>query len=207
MKYFVLGALASGLLLYGMSMIYGATGTLGDRPRRGDHLHAAAPTSTILMFGLVFVVSAHRLQARRGPVPHVGARRVRGRADGDHAVHRHRAEARGVRVHDAPPGRLAGRDRLRLAGHAADPVAAVDDRRQRGRDRADQHQAHARVLDDRQHGLHAHGLSRGRTSTATARRCSTSITYVHDDTGGLRHGAAAVARGLRGRHSSTTSRA
>ena len=29
MKYFVLGALASGLLLYGMSMLYGATGTLG----------------------------------------------------------------------------------------------------------------------------------------------------------------------------------
>ena len=28
MKYFVLGALASGLLLYGMSMIYGATGSL-----------------------------------------------------------------------------------------------------------------------------------------------------------------------------------
>src|SRR5918912_1740769 len=28
MKYFVLGALSSGLLLYGMSMIYGATGTL-----------------------------------------------------------------------------------------------------------------------------------------------------------------------------------
>ena len=27
-KYFVLGALASGLLLYGMSMVYGATGTL-----------------------------------------------------------------------------------------------------------------------------------------------------------------------------------
>src|SRR5260221_2716151 len=28
MKYFVLGALSSGLLLYGMSMVYGATGTL-----------------------------------------------------------------------------------------------------------------------------------------------------------------------------------
>jgi len=28
MKYFVLGALASGMLLYGMSMIYGATGSL-----------------------------------------------------------------------------------------------------------------------------------------------------------------------------------
>src|ERR671937_1635774 len=31
MKYFVLGALSSGLLLYGMSMIYGATGTLDLR--------------------------------------------------------------------------------------------------------------------------------------------------------------------------------
>ena len=31
-KYFVLGALASGLLLYGMSLIYGATGTLRPRP-------------------------------------------------------------------------------------------------------------------------------------------------------------------------------
>ena len=40
MKYFVLGALASGFLLYGMSMIYGATGHLDldlhDR-RRGSH--------------------------------------------------------------------------------------------------------------------------------------------------------------------------
>src|SRR6478736_4549033 len=28
MKYFVLGALASGMLLYGLSMVYGATGSL-----------------------------------------------------------------------------------------------------------------------------------------------------------------------------------
>ena len=28
MKYFVLGAIASGVLLYGMSMLYGLTGTL-----------------------------------------------------------------------------------------------------------------------------------------------------------------------------------
>ncbi len=31
MKYFVLGAIASGALLYGMSMIYGMTGTLNAR--------------------------------------------------------------------------------------------------------------------------------------------------------------------------------
>jgi NADH-quinone oxidoreductase subunit N len=56
-KYFVLGALASGLLLYGMSMIYGATGTL-DLAK----IHAVADFSansqhrTLLAFGLVFLV-------------------------------------------------------------------------------------------------------------------------------------------------------
>ena len=32
MKYFVLGAMASGFLLYGLSMVYGATGSPGHRP-------------------------------------------------------------------------------------------------------------------------------------------------------------------------------
>ena len=54
MKYFVLGALASGMLLYGMSMVYGATGTLelagiGEAARDGRDL--------ILVLGLVFVVT------------------------------------------------------------------------------------------------------------------------------------------------------
>jgi NADH-quinone oxidoreductase subunit N len=56
MKYFVLGALASGLLLYGMSMIYGATGTLHitDVARA---IGANRPDKTMLLFGLVFAVS------------------------------------------------------------------------------------------------------------------------------------------------------
>jgi NADH-quinone oxidoreductase subunit N len=55
MKYFVLGALASGLLLYGMSMIYGATGTLTitDVARA---IGSGTPDKTILVFGLVFTV-------------------------------------------------------------------------------------------------------------------------------------------------------
>ncbi len=56
-KYFVLGALASGLLLYGMSMIYGATGTLD---LAGIHtvvdFSSASPHRTLLVFGLVFLV-------------------------------------------------------------------------------------------------------------------------------------------------------
>ncbi len=53
-KYFVLGALASGMLLYGMSMIYGATHTL-DLAR----IHAVAASAEhpkLLLFGVVFVV-------------------------------------------------------------------------------------------------------------------------------------------------------
>jgi NADH-quinone oxidoreductase subunit N len=56
MKYFVLGALASGLLLYGMSMIYGATGTL-QITEVARAIGANRPDRTILLFGLVFAVS------------------------------------------------------------------------------------------------------------------------------------------------------
>src|SRR5664279_1667988 len=67
MKYFVLGALASGLLLYGMSMIYGATGTL-DINGIATALFAGAANKTILVFGLVFVVSA--IAFKLGAVPY-----------------------------------------------------------------------------------------------------------------------------------------
>jgi len=56
MKYFVLGALASGMLLYGMSMIYGATGSLGIS-EIADVIQQGEANSTILKFGLVFVVA------------------------------------------------------------------------------------------------------------------------------------------------------
>ena len=59
MKYFVLGALASGLLLYGMSMIYGATGTLtlAGVAKHAAGLAGQASDRTFLVFGLVFVVA------------------------------------------------------------------------------------------------------------------------------------------------------
>ena len=55
MKYFVLGALASGMLLYGMSMLYGATGTL-DLGAISAALGANESTNALLAFGLAFVV-------------------------------------------------------------------------------------------------------------------------------------------------------
>jgi len=59
MKYFVLGALASGLLLYGMSMVYGATGTLDLAAIHHGAKSAALATSAypvLLAFGVVFIV-------------------------------------------------------------------------------------------------------------------------------------------------------
>ena len=70
MKYFVLGALASGLLLYGMSMIYGATGTLiiTEVARQIEITTAASHSArTLLVFGLVFVVAG--LAFKLGVVP------------------------------------------------------------------------------------------------------------------------------------------
>jgi len=55
MKYFVLGALASGMLLYGMSMIYGATGSLDIESIR-DAIQGMESDDAMLILGLVFIV-------------------------------------------------------------------------------------------------------------------------------------------------------
>ncbi len=66
MKYFVLGALASGLLLYGMSMVYGATGSL-EIGRVADAVGGPGPSRTVLALGLVFIVAG--LGFKLGVVP------------------------------------------------------------------------------------------------------------------------------------------
>ncbi|HTS24147.1 MAG TPA: NADH-quinone oxidoreductase subunit NuoN [Casimicrobiaceae bacterium] len=68
MKYFVLGAIASGLLLYGMSMIYGATGTLDIGGVADAIVTGHGGNGVILVFGLVFVVSA--IAFKIGAVPY-----------------------------------------------------------------------------------------------------------------------------------------
>ena len=55
MKYFVLGSLASGMLLYGMSMIYGATGSLDIASIRYASLELDAE-QTLFLLGVVFVL-------------------------------------------------------------------------------------------------------------------------------------------------------
>jgi len=64
MKYFVLGAIASGMLLYGMSLIYGLTGTL-DLGEIAVRL--PAPLSPGVVLGLTFIVVA--VAFKLGAVP------------------------------------------------------------------------------------------------------------------------------------------
>ena len=66
MKYFVLGALASGMLLYGMSMLYGATGSL-DIAEIATAISAMEGRSMILIFALCFIVVG--LAFKFGAVP------------------------------------------------------------------------------------------------------------------------------------------
>ena len=55
MKYFILGALASGMLLYGMSIIYGVTGSL-EIAIIAQTIQAGGLDNTVLSFGIVFLV-------------------------------------------------------------------------------------------------------------------------------------------------------
>ncbi|AUH52460.1 NADH-quinone oxidoreductase subunit NuoN [Chromobacterium sp. ATCC 53434] len=66
MKYFVLGALASGLLLYGISMIYGATGSL-ELAAVAKSIKSHSANGMLLVFGLVFIVAG--LSFKLGAVP------------------------------------------------------------------------------------------------------------------------------------------
>ncbi len=56
MKYFVLGSLASGLLLFGMSLVYGATGSLDLSAISSAAATVEGGTRTLLLTGTVFLV-------------------------------------------------------------------------------------------------------------------------------------------------------
>ncbi len=66
MKYFILGAIASGMLLYGMSLIYGATGSL-DIAVISDYVRQSPGHDMVLLLGLTFIIVA--LAFKLGAVP------------------------------------------------------------------------------------------------------------------------------------------
>lgn len=66
MKYFVLGAIASGMMLYGFSIVYGLTGTL-QLDELAIAVREIGPDKLGLLFGLAFIVAG--LAFKFGAVP------------------------------------------------------------------------------------------------------------------------------------------
>ena len=201
MKYFVLGALASGMLLYGMSMIYGATGTLDLAQIHAVGAFAAgdADITALLAFGVVFLVVGIGFKFGAAPfhmwLPDVYEGSPTAVTMFIGSAPKIAAFGMAYRLLDSGPRRCCRRTGSRCSRVLA--VAVAGDR-QRGRHRADQPQAHARVFDDLAHGLpaarpaqrHAVGLRRGDVLRDRLR---------DHDHGGLRRDPAARARRLRGR--------
>src|SRR3546814_9602602 len=67
LKYFVLGALASGVLLYGVSLVYGFTGTTSFQGIASAV--AAEGRSVGVLFGLTFVLAGDRKSTRLNSSP------------------------------------------------------------------------------------------------------------------------------------------
>ena len=197
MKYFVLGALASGMLLYGMSMVYGVTGSLALADI-AQNLSDGTDLRIPLVFGIVFIVAG--LAFKLGAVPfHMWV------PDVYHGA----PTAMTLFIGSAPKiaafafvVRILGqglesqvsewRDMLvilAVLSMAVGNIAAIAQT---------QPQAHARLFDHLAHGLHAAGHP-GRLAERLRQRDVLRAGVCADEPGRLRHDPAAVARRLRGR--------
>ena len=159
MKYFVLGALASGILLYGISMIYGSTGNL-DLSRVAESIAAPGAMRLTMVLGLVFVVVG--VAFKLGAVPfHMWVPDVYEGAPTPVTLFIATAPkiaAFGMLMRALVDGlRRAGR---RLVPDAHGARGIVDGGRKRHRYRADEHQTHARLFGDRARRIHLrrHGV-------------------------------------------------
>ena len=114
-----------------------------------------------------------RVQGVGGAVPHVDARRLRGRAGDRHRLHVDRRQGRGVcGVRARVSVRVRAASARMVAGALGD-CGRDDDRGHRGRRGADQRQADAGVLEHRARRLPARRAGVRRTTSARARCCST----------------------------------
>ena len=179
-KYYLLGVFASAVLLYGMSLLYGATGStlLTDI---GASLNDDTLTASRGRRGRVRAVRV-RVQGLGGAIPLVGTGHVRGRADAGHRVPLGGVESRRLRGdHDADLHRLP-RGRRRVPAAALGAVGADDDGRQRPRPAPDQHRAHAGVLVGQPGRVHPDAADVRRDTGDAARRRSRPSSSICSST-------------------------
>ena len=119
LKYFLIGAFASGFLLYGIALVYGATGTT-SLALVGAQL-AGKPLGLMASLGLGLLIDRLRLQGGRGPVSHVGAGRLRRLAHARDRAHGHRRQ--GGRVRRVRPGADGGVSLGHRSGSRSSPAS------------------------------------------------------------------------------------
>ena len=168
-KYYLLGVFASAVLLYGMSLLYGATGsTQAHRHRRVARRRTMR--SALEVVAIVFVLCGFGFKISAVPFHTVGARHLRGRTHAGHRVLLGGLEGGRFRGdHDAGVPRLPRR-RRRLRAAALGAVGAHDDGRQRARPAPDEHRAHARLLLGQPGRVHPHAAGVRRRPGVDVRR-------------------------------------
>ena len=87
LKYLIVGSVGSATLLYGLAMIYGATGTTDFAAIASALASGGLATDPLTLTGHRAVRRRARLQGLGGAVPPVDTGRLRGRADAGHGVH------------------------------------------------------------------------------------------------------------------------
>ncbi len=195
LKYFLLGAFASGFLLYGMALIYAATGTTNlDAISQADSadVHVAAVCPAAPHRGGA-AAGGLRLQGGAGAVPHVDARRVPGRADAGDRVHVGGDQDRGLRSADPRAGG-AGQLRPALADRVGGAGRAHHDAGQPGRAAPDQPQAHVGLFQHRARGLPADRPGRGHCARRPGRALLPAGLHLHEP-GRVRRAAGGAAPG------------
>ena len=161
-KYYLIGVLSSALMLYGMSLIFGVTGT--TKLSEISNYVTNARQRTAAHGRDLLVARRLRVQGQRGAVPLLGAGHLRRRTDAGDRVPLGRVEGRRVRRADQHHllrvlRRQRQGDRRVVAG-AVGARGGVDDTRQPHRAAADEHRAHAGVLVDRAGRVHARAVRR-----------------------------------------------
>ena len=86
LKYFLLGAFAAGFLVYGIALVFGATGTTSLQAIV-DSVNSGSANPTFLSGGRSACAGRVRVQGRGGSLPHVDAGCLPGRAHGGDGLH------------------------------------------------------------------------------------------------------------------------
>lgn len=158
LKYFILGSLASGLLLYGVSLVYGYAGTMEYAPIAAE-INSAGILPIGLVIGMVFVLVGLAFKLSAGAIPHVDAGCLSGRANTGDSLHGRCAKVCSFRSDPARDGRSIWCDVAALAVADRSDRGSVHAVRFLRRYSPAQHQASDGLFFDRPYGLRDDGLA------------------------------------------------